>query len=854
MTSKPWILGISASHNGAVCLLEGDQIVVAIQEERLSRIKRDRHYGAYNSLALEYCFDYAKILPSDLSMVVLCAQDRTSAPNQDLTRNPYLQILSNNTPVLKISHHFGHAVSTFATSGFKDAAVLVVDGVGSPVEDMSDDERRAIVKNVEDGWETISLYDASDTSIKALEKHLVERYRWIIPNRGGMFGFGSLGGMFSAVSKQIFGDLNEAGKVMGLAPYGSPEIFTEQFLEIANGEIRFADKVPAMFAHNDRWPLHETEYKNLACSTQLALEKALLYLTSRLRSLCPSENLCYAGGVALNSVANERIIRESGFKNVSIMPAAEDSGPAIGAAYYGLWELTKNNPRRKLIHDAVGREYSSSAISDVIKNAPSIECIDSQDVISDTVDLLCAGNIVGWFQGRSELGPRALGQRSILCDPRRPDAKEILNSRVKYRESFRPFAPVVLLEEAVNWFELDGTDAASPFMLRVAPFKKDKMDQVPAVAHIDGTGRFQTVTKQANGRFYDLIEKFYEKTGVPIILNTSFNVMGEPIVETPEEALSCLLFTGMDYCVLEDQIVTKKAVPSSEALRAMLEQVKTIKKGLGTPGLQETVAQRAQAIARAVDRIHDINIEAISAHEKMVIQHLGCRTPDLDPGNIENLMARTAFNNIWPYLEKETRTDLIRGGQLFSLLSKYPGHHKDWTAVSIQFITALQLELQEKLIKPFAMWAKFKKGIDLASLFSQVEAGSSTNVTLPATMPAGQAAAGEGGYKIPLHRISWLLNIPNADQPPGEAGNTQLNHEVLSELVREFAGSFQDKAGIGFLSELQKRLAFIVASIDIGMRTEMVPRDRVTEFMDEMGRLIAGLGQVAATRKPPGLT
>src|SRR5205085_4553415 len=162
-------------------------------------------------------------------------------------------------------------------------------------------------------------------------------------------------------------------------------------------------------------------------------------------------------------------------------------------------------------------------------------------------------------------------QRSILCDPRRPDAKEILNSRVKFRESFRPFAPVVLLEEAANWFELDGTDAASPFMLRVAPFKKDKIDQVPAVAHVDGTGRFQSVTKQANGRFYDLIKKFYEKTGVPIILNTSFNVMGEPIVETPEEALSCLLFTGMDYCVLEDKLVTKKAAFSSEALRAMLE-------------------------------------------------------------------------------------------------------------------------------------------------------------------------------------------------------------------------------------------------------------------------------------------
>jgi carbamoyltransferase len=846
MTNQPWILGISASHNGAVCLLQGDQIVVAVQEERLSRIKRDRNYGAYSSLALEYCFDYAKILPGDLSMVVLCVQGKTSAPNQDLTRNPYLQVLSNDIRVLKISHHFGHAVSAFATSGFEDAAVLVVDGVGSPVEDMSDDECSVVVQDVDDGWETISLYAASDTSVKALEKHLVERYRWIIPNRGGMFGFRSLGGMFSAVSRQIFGDINEAGKVMGLAPYGSPEITTDQFLEIANRQIIFSDKVPAMFGHNDRWPLHEPEYKNLACSTQLALEKALLYLTSHIRTLCPSENLCYAGGVALNSVANERIIRESGFKKVFIMPAAEDSGPAIGAAYYGLWELTKNNTRRRLICDAVGREYSSSAISNAIHSAPSIECIDSKDVISDTVDLLCAGKIVGWFQGRSELGPRALGQRSILCDPRRPDAKEILNSRVKYRESFRPFAPVVLLEEVANWFELDGTDAASPFMLRVAPFKKDKIGQVPAVAHVDGTGRLQSVTKQANGRFYDLIKEFYLKTGVPIILNTSFNVMGEPIIETPEEALSCLLFTGLDYCVLEDKIVTKKETFRSEALGAMLDQIKEIKKGLSENGSPETGAQREQAINRAIEKIHDVTVKAISSHEKEVTQHLGCTTPDLDPGNVEKLMVRTSFEQIWQYLGEETRTHLIRGGQVFQLLTKYPGRNKDWMAVGVEFIKALQLELQEKLMKPFASWAKLKKGVDLEFLFPQTDAGSSTNVRLPDMVHASQSGTGESNYRIPLGRISWLLNTLNAGQQFGQGGNKHPNQEALSELLRDFAGGLQDKAGIEFLNELQKRIAFIVAALNISLQAELLPRDRVTELLDELVGIIYRLCQFAA--------
>ncbi|MGA9769008.1 MAG: carbamoyltransferase C-terminal domain-containing protein [Blastocatellia bacterium] len=831
MTSQPWILGISASHNGAVCLLHGDEIVVAIQEERLSRIKRDRNYGAYTSLALEYCFDYAKILPGDLSMVVLCVQGRTSAPNQDLTRNPYLQILSNNIPVLKISHHFGHAVSAFATSGFKDAAVLVIDGVGSPVEDMSEDERSVIVEDVADGWETISLYAASDTSIRALEKHLVERYRWIIPNRGGMFGFQSLGGMFSAVSRQMFGDINEAGKVMGLAPYGLPEISADQFLKIVNRQIVFQDKVPARFAHNDRWPSHETAYENLACSTQLALEEALLYLTSHIRDLYRSENLCYAGGVALNSVANERIIRESGFKDVFIMPAAEDSGPAIGAAYYGLWELTKTNTRRRLMHDAVGREYSSSAIANAIERAPSIESIDSDDVISDTVELLCAGKIVGWFQGRSELGPRALGQRSILCDPRRPDAKEVLNSRVKHREPFRPFAPVVLLEEAANWFELDGVDAASPFMLRIAPFRKNKMEQVPAVAHVDGTGRLQSVTRQANGRFYDLIKKFYEKTGVPIILNTSFNVMGEPIIETPEDALACLLSTGIDYCVLEDRLVTKKDDFRSEALGVMLDRIKQIKKGAGEHETDE-------AVHGIIERIHDVIIEAISAHEKEVIRHLGCSTPDLDSGNFEKILARTLFERTWQYLEEGTRTHLIRGRQVYQLLTKYPGRNKDWTAMSIEFIEALQLELQEKLIKPFAEWAKLEKGVDLGSISSQTDAGSSGNEA--------------GNYRIPLYRISGLLNTLNVSQPPGEDKNRHPNREAFSSLLRDFATSFHDDAAIEFLGELQKRLTFVVSALGSSLQAEVLPRDVVTEFTDELIGLIQRLCHFAEALKSHG--
>jgi len=427
--------------------------------------------------------------------------------------------------------------------------------MGSPYEDLFADEGGVVKTRLRGGWETISLYGASDVDLFPLEKHLVENGGWLRNQRRGMPHFGSLGGMYSAVALQVFGDAMDAGKVMGLAPYGTPRLRTKDFFEKSGSQFVFRDKVPGMFAHNERWPLRESQYKDLACSVQAATEDALLFLTRRLRALCRSENLCYAGGVALNSVANERIIRESGFKRIYITPAAEDSGPAVGAAYYGLWRLTQKNTRRRLVHDACGRPYSPSSIDSAIRRNHGVRFFKPRDIISETVDLLCEGKIVGWFDGRSELGPRALGQRSILCDPRRFDGKEVLNKRVKKRETFRPFAPAILLEEAGNWFDLAGSPPDSPFMLRVCEFKEKQRQRVPSVVHVDHTGRLQTVTRESNGRFYELIKRFHEKTGVPILLNTSFNIMGEPIVETPADALACLLKTGLDCCVFEDRIV-----------------------------------------------------------------------------------------------------------------------------------------------------------------------------------------------------------------------------------------------------------------------------------------------------------
>ena len=559
MNDQPWILGISASHNGSACLLRGDEIVVAIQEERLSRFKRHRIRGAGPSRSVGYCLDYAGIAPSELSLVVLCIQGRAKDKVHDITLDPFLNVLTHGIPTITIPHHYGHAVSVFATSGFAESAVLIVDGAGSPVADFTSDELKVLNGNSQDSWETISLYRASGTSVIPLEKHAVDRGAWLTMHDGEMPSFGSLGGMFSATARQIFGEVAEAGKVMGLAPYGQAAFPTSDFFDIANGKFHFKDTVPLRFRFNERWPNRRDDYEALAASVQSALEDALLYLVQHLRELCGSDNLCYAGGVALNSVANERIIRQSGFKNVYIMAAAEDSGTAIGAAYHGLWQLTRHNSQRPILHDAPGRTYTAVDVSTAVNAAAeNINVVPSTDVISDAVQLLCDGKIIGWFDGGSELGPRALGQRSIVCDPRQPEAKDTLNRRVKMREPFRPFAPAVLLEEASNWFEFNGTTTDSPFMLRVVDVKPERRDEVPAIVHVDGTGRLQTLTRENNGRFYDLVQKFHEQTGVPVLLNTSFNRMGQPIIETPADAIACLLNTGLDCCVFEDRIVFKR--------------------------------------------------------------------------------------------------------------------------------------------------------------------------------------------------------------------------------------------------------------------------------------------------------
>jgi carbamoyltransferase len=557
--SNPLILGINASlHNGSVCLLRGNEIVAAVQEERLSGKKRTGLLAAENSLAIPYCLKAAGIEASMLDLVVVCTAGRTASDiRNDIGLNKQLRVRSNSLRCRIVPHHLAHAIGALALSGYKEAAILVVDGLGSPYSDLTDLERVAIVKQQADGWEYASLYEARNGRIICLEKHLTETPDWLVPNGSGMPLFRSFGAMYSAVAQQIFGSPLEAGKVMGLASYGKPIFDPGDFYRHDNGTFVFLDAVPNRYLHSDRWPKREREYMDLAASVQSALENAIGHLHSRLRSLSSCCNLCYSGGVALNCTTNEILHRAGLFQDIFIPPAADDSGVAVGAAFYGLWMLTDSNTRCRMVDDSTGICYSTGEVQHAVDSYPRIlnsSILGQACLCEQLAARLSNGEVAGWFHGRSELGPRALGHRSILADPRSPSMKDKVNDDVKGRELFRPLAPAVLEEKANEWFHIIPPDK-SPFMLRTWQARTERQSAIPAVLHIDNTSRVQTVSFSTQPLFYELIRSFETQTNVPILLNTSFNGPGEPIVETPLDALWAFLGLGLDCLMLEDRLI-----------------------------------------------------------------------------------------------------------------------------------------------------------------------------------------------------------------------------------------------------------------------------------------------------------
>lgn len=558
----PWVLGISASHhNASVCLLHGEQVCVAIQEERLTGYKRAGFSAADSTLAVPYALNGAGIKASDLDLVVLCtAGYRASDVRNDLSLNSQLRVVANRTPYKVIPHHLGHAIGVYALSGFSESAILIVDGMGSPYSDLPDDERRSVVEDRPNGWEHLSLYEAKERSVRIVEKHLTDDQHWLRSNGSGMPLFSSFGAMYSAVAHQVFGNALEAGKVMGLAPYGVPQFNPQDFYIAKHRGFIFRDVVPNRFTHSDRWPCHKKEYEDLAASVQQTLQQAILDLAHRSKRLTGSPFLCYAGGVALNCSINELLYRSALFSDIFILPAAEDSGVAIGAAYYGLWSLIERTvgPAR-LTSDGLGRSYTESDIRSAIEPYSDVFRVQPHSNLTalcqETATRLIDGKVCGWFDGRAELGPRALGQRSILADPRDASTKIRINDVIKKREFFRPLAPVILEEHVADWFDVPAM-TSSPFMLRNWLVLPEKAPLIPAVIHVDGTARVQTVNRHVNARLYELLAVFARITGIPMLLNTSFNGPGEPITETPLDALWSLIGMELDFLVIGNFLIT----------------------------------------------------------------------------------------------------------------------------------------------------------------------------------------------------------------------------------------------------------------------------------------------------------
>jgi carbamoyltransferase len=497
--------------------------IVTVSEERLDRIKDSR---AFPQRAIAACMADAGINSiEEIDLVVLdyiripdWRRDQFSVP---ATRDTLLDRVAPER-IHVINHHLAHACSSFFSSIFEDAAILVVDGRGSDNE-------------------TQSLFEARDTSIRRIEH----------TDRIGV------GLLYSAFTQAIGFGLLQEGKTIGLAPYGrNPDGFIDKRNRF-DGLVTDYSDICTEGGFDLRQPLKLDSFAakaDAALAVQQECEAALLHLAGVARKITGKRRLCLSGGVALNSVANFVVLQSGLFDEVFINPAASDTGIPLGAALYGYHTILGRPRLGEAISPFIGPRHSLNVVAQALAMAEGHCRIERDGALEKAADLLAANRIVAHFHGCSEMGPRALGNRSILMSPANAKNKDVLNSRVKHREAFRPFAPACLEERTAEFFAID---RASPYMLLVPPVRPEKRSVIPAVTHVDGTGRLQTVSSTDNGRFRRLIELFAERTGIPLLLNTSFNDNGEPIVESPTDAVRCFLANDIDALVLEDVIIKK---------------------------------------------------------------------------------------------------------------------------------------------------------------------------------------------------------------------------------------------------------------------------------------------------------
>jgi len=589
------ILGISCFyHDAAAALLRDGELIAASEEERFSRVKHD--FG-YPGLAVEFCLKKAGIEAGDLDYVVFYEKPflkferilttvlQTFPGSLKVFQEAMINWFGDKLwvkaiihkrlgipleKILFVEHHMSHAASAYFSSPFDEAAILTVDGVGE--------------------WATTTMGQARGHDI-TLERE--QRF----PH--------SLGLLYSAFTAYLGFEVNEGEyKVMGMAPYGEPKYVDEVWKTVRReGEGSFSldmdyfsfhrsatksfsdtlvdllgpsrEPESKFFTRSSGYPSYygdkppdydvacklNEHYADVASSIQKVTEELVLDMARSLHRSTGLDKLCMAGGVALNSVANGRILKESGFKDLYIQPAAGDGGGALGAALYVHNALIKGKRSPVMSHAYWGEEYSAAEAAEQLRGqgAKWEEIDDESKLIARVVERLMAGDVIGWHQGRFEWGPRALGNRSIIGNPTSEVMKEIVNTKIKFREPFRPFAPSVLSERAGEYFDIEEPDRHYParFMLLVVPVREEAKAKLPAITHVDGTGRLQTVIKEQSPRYHRLIESFGEASGVPVVLNTSFNLRGEPIVNTAANAYHTFMASEMDALVVGNFLLTK---------------------------------------------------------------------------------------------------------------------------------------------------------------------------------------------------------------------------------------------------------------------------------------------------------
>ncbi len=575
-----YILGISAYyHDSSAALLQDGRIIVAIQEERLSRIKHDR---SFPQLAILKCLETAGISIADIDLIVYYEkpfwkferildtvtyhipfsfpQFSKAIPlwvkNRLWISAEIKKKLKYKGKILYASHHESHAAAAYYSSGMDNAAILTLDGVGE--------------------YATTTLSMAEGNKITVLQE---QNY----PH--------SLGLLYSAFTQYCGFKVNSGEyKLMGLAPYGKPvhqqKIYDHLIQSYSDGSYRLNmkyfnyseglnminKKFIALFGKPARHPESEMDpfYIDMAASIQIVLEELVLKLVECTKSLTQKENIVFTGGVALNCKLNQKIVESGIFKNQYFYPCPGDAGSAVGAAYLG-WHGYLQKEKTPVVHSPVyiGNSFSSAIILEQLDQL-QIPYTVSENTTAIIAEKLAAGRIIGWFNHRMEFGPRALGNRSILADPRKPEMKDILNEKIKLRESFRPFAPIVLEGAAHELFDLHPANYDT--MMVTAKAKPGALDLMPAVIHQDGTARIQLVSKELNSKGFELVEAFYQLTGCPALINTSFNIRGEPIVESPIDALRTFLYTDIDILVFNAEIMLEKNA-DTEKLKHIIKPV-----------------------------------------------------------------------------------------------------------------------------------------------------------------------------------------------------------------------------------------------------------------------------------------